>query len=606
MELPRIDQRLVEAVLARFRARRINVSSNDIASVVELVGEEILYHFADHLVNQIEAILEIDPSLSEKEILQAVASRVADYFRAKVVTIRIYDPERGEMISFGDYPSMGEDREKAIPLEDTIAGEVVKTNRTYLVPNLLKEEKYKDKEKVEKQGIHSMMAVPVSIPRFSLKDVDTQGVMQIYFKTKDKTFTPLETKIAEVFSRRVSYVIARKRIAGLEKLNVTKDRIVEKIFLKLGKREGVKMKEVFDLIIPELLDTVPIQRCALFSVLEDGQHVVLEAGYPEVQHGIGTVFSVDVPYIRAVVKQTGPFGEFEHEKVYPTYILITNPQESGLLPPDLKRFLKTQQINSVLYIPLKVNEAVNYFMAFDAQAHVKRFTDEEIEVFTFLGKELMKGLRLEKMDDILHDFKNPAIAVAGFSKRLQKLLEQGAVAANKRKVDQALDVILKETSRIQELALTLYGTGKEELVDLTEKLKERFVLNDQAIKELKLAKIRQREGELQSPLRIRCFPLHIERVLDNLLNNATHAIPEGGGELTIRSYRRDSWAVAETTNSGQMPEGDIDRLLRGESKGRGLHITTRLIKRMGGKLEVESHQGTTTFRVILPLVQEEG
>jgi hypothetical protein len=98
-------------------------------------------------------------------------------------------------------------------------------------------------------------------------------------------------------------------------------------------------------------------------------------------------------------------------------------------------------------------------MAFDAQAQVKRFSDEEIEVFTFLGKELMKGLRLEKMDDLLHDFKNPAIAVEGFSKRLQKLLEGGMVTANKRKVDQALDVILKRP-RIQELALTLYGTGK--------------------------------------------------------------------------------------------------------------------------------------------------
>jgi len=583
----------------------VKVSSRDVVRVVELVGEEILYHFADHLINQIEVILEIDPSLSEEEILQTVANHVAGYFGAKAVTIRIYDPERGEMVSFGDYPSMGEDREKVIPFEDTIAGEVVKTTRTYLVPNLLKEEKYKDKEKVERLGIHSMMAVSISIPRFSLKDVDTQGVMQIYFETRDKMFTPLEIKTAEVFSRRVSYVIARKRIAGLEKLNVTKNRIVEKIFLKLGKREGVKMKEVFDLIIPELLDTVPIQRCALFSVLEDRQHVVLEAGYPEVQHGIGTVFSVDVPYVRAVVKQTGPFGEFEHEKIYPTYILITNPQESGLLPPDLKRFLKTQQINSVLYIPLKVNEAVNYFMAFDAQAQVKRFTDEEIEVFTFLGKELMKGLRLEKMDDILHDFKNPAIAVAGFSKRLQKLLEGGMIGVNKRKVDQALGIILKETSRIQELALTLYGTGKEELVDLTDKLKERFVVNGQAVKELKLENIRQREGELQSPLRIRCFPLHIERVLDNLLNNASHAIPERGGELTIRSTQRETWAVAEITNSGQMPEGDIDRLLHGESKGRGLHITTRLIKRMGGRMEVESHQGTTTFRVILPLVKEE-
>jgi nitrogen-specific signal transduction histidine kinase len=27
---------------------------------------------------------------------------------------------------------------------------------------------------------------------------------------------------------------------------------------------------------------------------------------------------------------------------------------------------------------------------------------------------------------------------------------------------------------------------------------------------------------------------------------------------------------------------------------------------MGGKMEVESRQGTTTFRVILPLVKEEG
>src|SRR4030042_985704 len=126
MELSRIDQKLVETVLARLKARGMEISSNDVVRVVELVGEEMLYHFADHLISQIETILEIDPSLSEIEILQAVASHVADYFRAKAVTIRIYNPERGEMISFGDYPNMGEDREKAIPFEDTIAGEVVK------------------------------------------------------------------------------------------------------------------------------------------------------------------------------------------------------------------------------------------------------------------------------------------------------------------------------------------------------------------------------------------------------------------------------------------------------------------------------------------------
>ncbi len=124
--------------------------------------------------------------------------------------------------------------------------------------------------------------------------------------------------------------------------------------------------------------------------MEDRQHVILEAGYPEVHHGIGKVFSIQEPYISTIVNQTGPFGEFENEKIYSNYILIGNPQQSRLLPPDLKRLLEHQQIYSVLYVPLKVNEVVQYFLAFDAQAHHQRFRDEEIEIFTFFGKELMK------------------------------------------------------------------------------------------------------------------------------------------------------------------------------------------------------------------------
>jgi signal transduction histidine kinase len=450
-----------------------------------------------------------------------------------------------------------------------------------------------------------MLAIPISIPRFSLRDVDTEGALQIYYREKDKTFTPLEVKIAEMLSRRVSYVIARKRIMDLQKLNLTKDKIVEQIFVKLGRREGIKMKDVFNLVIPALVDIMRIQRCSLFSVGEDRSYAVLEAGYPEIQHGIGKTFSVrDEPYIDAVVNQVGPFGEFENEKTLPSYILIHNPQESRLLPPDLKRFLEIQQIHSVLYIPLKVNDVVNYFLVFDAQAHHRKFTDEEIEIFTFFGKELMKGLRLEKMDDILHDFKNPAIAAAGFAKRIKKILEDGEFSSKKEKVAQALDIVLKETSRIQELALTLHGEGREETVDLTEKLRKRFLINEEAMKELKRENVHLIEGDLESPLWIRCYPLHVERVLDNLFNNASNAIPERGGSLSIRSYRKDSWAVVEVTNTGEIREEDRNRYLLGEGRGRGLHITTRLVKQMKGKMEVESGEGETTFRVMFPSVEQ--
>ena len=444
------------------------------------------------------------------------------------------------------------------------------------------------------------MVVPISLPRFSLTDADTQGVLEIFYKKEDKTFTPVEVQIAAALSRRVGYVIARKRIYSLQKINMTRDKILEDIYLRLARREGIKMKDVFNSVIPELADIMKIQRCTLFSVMEDREHAMLEAGFPETQHGIGKVFSVKEPYIHALVHQTVPFGDFENEKIHPSYILINNPQNSQLLPPNLKHYLEMQRINCVLYIPLHVDGNVQYFLTFDAQAQHQRFAEEEIMMFSFLGKELMKGLRLEKMGDIVHDFKNPAIAIAGFAKRAQRLLEGAPDGPQREKINQAMDIILKESCRIQALALTLHGEGRESVLEMSTTLKTRFLINQEAARELKRRNIQLVERELESPLWIRCYPLHIERVLDNLLNNASHATPEGG-ELSIRAYRKSMWAIAEIVNTGEISEEEIERYLLGEGRGRGLHITTRLVKQMGGKIEVESKGGKTTFRVELPL-----
>ena len=172
----------------------------------------------------------------------------------------------------------------------------------------------------------------------------------------------------------------------------------------------------------------------------------------------------------------------------------------------------------------------------------------------------------------------------------------------REKILQAMDIILQESSRIQELALTLHGEGKETTLDMTDILKKRFRINEEAVCEINRGNILQIAQELQCPLWVRCFPLHIERVFDNLLNNASYATPEGG-ELSICSYQKSMRAVAEITNTGEIPEEEKERCLKGEGRGRGLHITTRLIKHMGGKIEIDSREGRTTFRVELPLAR---
>jgi signal transduction histidine kinase len=602
MDTLKIDQKHLESISSRLLEKGIHLPLEEVNRVADLIKDEMLYWYVNQLITQVEKILDIDPSLTEREILQLVARTIVENLGAEASSIRIYDPERKEMVSYGTYPSPTENDEEVIPFEDTIAGEVVKTHQSYLVPNILEEKRYKNKEKVEKLGIRSMLAVPIYLHRFS-KDVDTEGVLQIYYKEEGKVFTPLEVEVAEMFSKRVGYVIALKRINYLHKLNVTKDKILEHIYQKLARGEGIKMKDLFNSVVPELVDIMKIQRCALFSVTEDREHIILEAGYPETAHGIGKVRSVkEELYAKVIVDQTGPFGSFENEKIFAHYILITNPKGTLLLPPDIKHFLETQQINSVLYIPFGMDETVRYFLVFDAQAHHRRFTEEQIEILTFFGKELTKGLKLEKMDDILHDFKNPAIAVAGFAKRVQKILKEEAYPKNK-KVDQALDILLKETSRIQELALTLHEKGMESVIDLTEVSKRRFLINEETLKELHRGNIQLIERKLESPLWVRCFPLHIERVIDNLLNNASKAIPEKGGELSIRTYRKDPWAVVEINNTGQISEDEKDRFILGEGRGRGLHISTRLVKNMRGTMSVESKEGQTTFSIMLPLVE---
>jgi signal transduction histidine kinase len=597
----KIDSKNLEPISARLLEKGINLSPEDVCVVADLIEEELLYRYVSRLITQAEEIFSMDPNLPEEEISKFAARVMVEYFDAEVASVWISNPESKEMILYGSSPGLDERFKEVIPFEDTIAGEVLKTRQSYLVPNIWKEEKCNYKERAEKLGIHSMLAVPIYLRQFS-KDVEAEGVLQIFYKQGDKVFTRLEVEIVEMFSRRVCHVLALKTISRLHELNVTKDKIVDHIYQKLVRGEGIKMKDLFNSVIPELVGIMKIQRCALFSVMKNRQQVVLEAGYPEAQHGIGKVFSVKEPYIDLIVNQAGPFGEFENEKISPAYILINNPKESRFLPKDLERFLADRQVHSVLYIPLKVNDVVNYFLVFDAVAEHRRFTDEQIEILTFFGKELMKGLRLEKMGDILHDFKNPAIAAAGFAKRIEKILRGGDFPKNE-KVTQALDIILKETSRIQEMAFTLYEKQQESIVDLAEVSERRFLINDEALKELNRRNVRLIEQKFESPLWVRCSPLHIERVIDNLLNNASNAIPAEGGELSIRSYRKDKWAVVEINNTGQISDEERERFTLGESRGRGLHISTRLIRNMKGVLSVESGEGQTTFYVRLPLVE---
>jgi hypothetical protein len=558
-----------------------NLSQQEIQEVAEYLRKYCISLQVEEIVRMVEDLLGIDPTLEWREILAVAAKKMVEFLHAEAASIRIFDPETDKLVAYGAFQYAESDRLKSIPVKKTVAGKVIESGKSYLVPNILSEPDYKNKGIVKEYGFNSLMAVPIYIPGFHEDEPDVKGAIQIYYRENDREFDPLEITSAELLSRRISHILAKKRIIDLQKLNTQKEKIVEKIFVKLSHREGIKMKDVFRMMMPELVDIIQIQSCSLFSITQDKKHVQIELEYPigHESHDSTCMFAIeDHPYFGALIYGTEGMGDDKYEKVDPSYIFIKDPLKSSLSNDEMKRYAVKNNVNSVLLIPL---------------------------ILSFFGKEIMKALRIEKLDDVLHDFKNPSIAIAGFARRAKKFIETENLEEVKQKITEYIDIIYQEAMRIQEIVIYPRIEGRERLVDLTEVLKSRFAINEEAISEQKRKNIHLVHVELQTGLYICCYPFALERVLDNLLDNATKAIPETGGILSITSYQSGEMACMEICNTGRISDDKIEQIRKGDVKGRGLNIIYRFIQGIGGQLEVVTDRDSTTFRMMVPICHKE-
>jgi PAS domain S-box-containing protein len=105
----------------------------------------------------------------------------------------------------------------------------------------------------------------------------------------------------------------------------------------------------------------------------------------------------------------------------------------------------------------------------------------------------------------------------------------------------------------------------------------------------------------------------LQRALVNLVENALHYTPEHGS-VTVRTIRQANQAIVEVSDTGMgISEADLPHIFEhfyraGQAKaadatgtGLGLAIVEKVVKRHGGRIEVESHPGQgSTFRLHLP------
>ncbi len=117
---------------------------------------------------------------------------------------------------------------------------------------------------------------------------------------------------------------------------------------------------------------------------------------------------------------------------------------------------------------------------------------------------------------------------------------------------------------------------------------------------------------------ILCFEGEIRQVLINLIGNAIDALQTGGGDLFLRTREGHNWSTGDpgvimtiADTAGGMPDKVLKRIMepffttKGEAgTGLGLWVSSEIIKRHRGRLQVRSRTGTavhgTVFALFLP------
>ncbi len=227
-------------------------------------------------------------------------------------------------------------------------------------------------------------------------------------------------------------------------------------------------------------------------------------------------------------------------------------------------------------------------------------------------------LRRELVANVSHDLRTPVTNLRGYLDTL--LLKEGALSPQERR--RYLEIASAQSTRLGELIGELFELAKLNSQEMKPRLEPCSMgeLVQDVVQKLKLnveAKQVTLQAKLGEELTFVSADLGLmERVLENLVDNAIRYTPQGG-RITVSVSRRGEHMVTQVTDTGcGIPPEDLphifDRYYRGTRKsqagengaGLGLAITKRILELHGSAIEVQSVVGQgTTFSFSLSVAE---
>ncbi|RLC86856.1 MAG: hypothetical protein DRJ03_07605 [Chloroflexi bacterium] len=223
-------------------------------------------------------------------------------------------------------------------------------------------------------------------------------------------------------------------------------------------------------------------------------------------------------------------------------------------------------------------------------------------------------LRNEFIQNVSHELRTPLALIRGYA----ELLDDGELGSLRPDQHEPVAVIARRTrmlTRLMENFTAILGAegqdSQREPVDLVEMARDLLTDFREAAEQKGIALVSQIASDL--PL-VLGDPLHLRRVMDNLVGNALKFTPRGGS-ITLRLTQADKDLVLEVADTGiGIPEEQLEQVFerfyqvdgsmsrRYGGVGLGLALVKEIIKAHGGGVSVSSRVGQgSTFTVTLPI-----